>query len=128
MASPPCTPETYQLTPVFVVPVTEAVKRCDWPAGIVAAIGEIETDSGPDTFVPDVPPVAVVLAVPAALPLVLRGVSGVNDDPKGLRPAGPLHEARPNAHTNKPNFNNLIRASCPPASQICVFLRDNRIC
>ena len=45
VVSPPCTPEAYQLTPVFVVPVTEAVNVCDFPADTVAVAGEIETDT-----------------------------------------------------------------------------------
>ena len=45
VVSPPCTPEAYQLTRVFVVPVTEAVNVCDFPADTVAVAGEIETDT-----------------------------------------------------------------------------------
>ena len=59
-ASPPCTPETYQLTAVFVVPVTDAAKACDWPADTVAAVGEMETTTAPLATVRDREDEAVV--------------------------------------------------------------------
>src|SRR5579872_341485 len=51
VASPPCTPETYQLIALFVAPVTEALKDCDSPALTIAAVGEIETATEPDTTI-----------------------------------------------------------------------------
>lgn len=128
MASPPCTPETYQLTAVFVVPVTEAVKACDSPAGTVAAVGEIETDSGPDVplgvgllgllglvglvgfVLPPASPAALVLPMPLLLLAAVRDVSG---DPERPRLAGPLHELTAKAQSNKANAKVLIRVSCP---------------
>lgn len=128
MASPPCTPETYQLTAVFVVPVTEAVKACDSPAGTVAAVGEIETDSGPDVplgvgllgllglvglvgfVLPPASPAALVLPMP---PLLLAAVRDVSGDPERPRLAGPLHELTAKAQSNKANAKVLIRVPCP---------------
>jgi hypothetical protein len=40
---PPCTPDTYQFTPVLLVPETVAANVCDWPPATVAAAGEITT-------------------------------------------------------------------------------------
>lgn len=128
MASPPCTPETYQLTAVFVVPVTEAIKACDSPAGTVAAVGEIETDSGPDVplgvgllgllglvglvgfVLPPASPAALVLPMPLPLLAAVRDVSG---DPERPRLAGPLHELTAKAQSNKANAKVLIRVPCP---------------
>lgn len=132
LVSPPWMPETNQLTPVLVVPVTEAVKRCDCPAGTVAAIGEIETDNGPDAPVavgfvlPPVPPLALAppvgfvppLALATPLPLLfvgdrgVTGVRGVRDDPGPPRPTDPLHELRHSPNTSEANVK-LFRASCP---------------
>jgi hypothetical protein len=105
---------------VFVVPVTEAVNGCDWPAGTVAAIGEIETDKGPDAplgvgllafaglELPPASPAALALPLP-----VLAAVSGVSGDPEKLRPAGPLHELTAKAQSNEVNAKSFFRASCP---------------
>lgn len=40
---PPCTPLTSHVTPVFVVPLTEAVNCCVTPVCNVALAGEIVT-------------------------------------------------------------------------------------
>lgn len=151
MASPPCTPETYQFTAVFVVPVTEAVKACDSPAGTVAAVGEIETDSGPDAplgvgllglvglvglvgfVLPPASPAALVLPVP----LLLAAVRDVSGDPERPRLAVPLHELIAKAQSNKVNAKVFIRVPCPrrhndvwvpTTTGFAVVLKAGRVC
>ena len=105
--------------------MTEAVKACDSPADTVAAVGEIDTDSGPDVplgvgllgllglvgfVLPPASPAALVLPMPL---LPLAAVRDVSGDPERPRLAGPLHELTAKAPSNKANAKVLIRVSCP---------------
>lgn len=58
-ASPPCTPDTYQLTLILAAPLTTATNDCVWPPDTPVAVGEMDTPSGPDGF-PSIEPVPLV--------------------------------------------------------------------
>ena len=70
---PPCTPDTYQFTPVLLVPETVAANVCDWPPPTVAAVGEItmpiEIGSGLETGAPTDPLFDPPLELPLEPPL-----------------------------------------------------------
>ena len=101
------------------MPVTEALKDCDCPAATIAAVGVIDTDSGPGA------PLEVGLggfglaevgfaevALAPALPLLPAG-AGSADDPRAPRLVTPPHEARHSTHRNEANLRVFVSASCP---------------
>src|SRR5579862_952025 len=93
LALPPCTPPTYQFTPVLLVPETVALNVCDWPPATVAAVGEIETLIVEDEMVSDSEAEAVepaesftvidAVCVPAALGVPLIAPALLMERPPG---------------------------------------------